>query len=121
VIQKLMKFDCPLRPLKLCPVKSAQAQINYGRVKAYQFVFKAELLSAPDFHRPGLEQRKKNLLIQFPRTMLVGIGERGSAWSSDFQMLQFTFTTSQPSGNLSEGMGATHLAEWHGNKLAPSM
>jgi len=52
--------------------------------------------------------------------MLIGIGKGGSAWGSDSQMLQFTLTASQTTGNFPEGMGSAQLTEVHSDKLAPA-
>jgi hypothetical protein len=40
--------------------------------------------------------------------------------SGDSQVFQFSLTVSEASDNLSEGVGATHLAEEHGHELAPT-
>jgi hypothetical protein len=71
-------------------------------------------------HPTPFKQLEKNLLIQFPGPVLVGISEGGSTWSGDSQMLQFALTASETSGNFSEGMGSAQLAEKHGHKLAPA-
>jgi hypothetical protein len=68
----------------------------------------------------SVKELKENLLVQFPWTVLIGIGQGGMARSSDTQMFQLTLTASKTSGNLTEGMGATQLAKQHGYKLTPT-
>jgi hypothetical protein len=106
VIQEQMEFDRPLGPSEPGPVKDAQAQIDRGRVEADQFVLKPKLLSLSGLHPTPFEQLEKNLLIQLPRTVFIGIGQGGAIGRSDAQMLQFSLAASQPSDNLSEGMGS---------------
>jgi len=52
--------------------------------------------------------------------MLVGVSQSGMTGGTDAQMFEFSFATSEPSGNLSEGMGSSQLTEEHGHKLAPT-
>jgi hypothetical protein len=115
-----MEFNRPLRPPKPCPVKNAQAQINRGGIQTDQFVLKPKLLSFSDLHSAAFEKLEKNLLIQFPGPMSIGIGQRGAIGGSDSQMPQFPFTASKASDNLPEGMGSAQLAEEHGHKLTPA-
>jgi hypothetical protein len=53
----------------------------------------------------SFKEPKKHLLIQFPGTMLVGIGQGRVTGSGDAQVFQFPLTASKTSGDLSEGMG----------------
>jgi hypothetical protein len=115
-----MKFDGPLGPSKPCPVKHAQTQIDRSGVKTDQFVLESKLLSASDLHPTAFEEMEENFLVQRPWSMLIGIGEGGSAWSSNSQMFQFTLTGSQTSGNFPQRMSSTQLTEKHGHKLPPT-
>ena len=51
MVQKQMKFDRPLGPSEMSPVKHAQTQIDGGRVETDQFVLEPELLSLVLFCR----------------------------------------------------------------------
>ena len=107
VIQKQMEFDRPFGPSEPCPVKDAQAQIDRGRIEADQFVLKPELLSPSDLHPTAFEQLEENFLIQLPGTVFIGISQGGAVGRSDAQMVQFPLAASQPSDDLSEGMGSS--------------
>ena len=78
VIQNQMKFDGSLGPAKPCPVKNAQAQINRGGIQTDQFVLKPKLPPLSTLHPTAFEQFEKNLLIQFPWPMFIGIGQGGT-------------------------------------------
>jgi hypothetical protein len=107
VIQEQMKFDRPLGPSEPCPVKDAQAQIDRGGVQTNQFVLKPKFLSLSGLHPAAFEQLKENFLIEFPGTVFIGISQGGAIGRSDAQMFQFPLAASQPSDDLSEGMGST--------------
>ena len=121
MIQKKMKLDGSFGPPELGPIKHLQTQINGGRIHADQFVFEPELF-LPDFdlNPASVKEFKKDMLIQFPGTMLVGIGQGGMARSRNAQMLQLPLAASKASGNLTEGMSAAQLAKEHGDKLTPT-
>jgi len=68
----------------------------------------------------ALEQLAKDPLVEFPRAVLIGISQGGMTRGGDSQVFQFTLTTPQPAGNLSERMGSPQLAEEHGHKLPPA-
>jgi hypothetical protein len=121
VIQKKMKLDGSFGPPELGPIKHFQAQINGRRVHADQFVFKPELLLSDFDLKPApVKEFDKDLLIEFPRTVLIGISQGGMARSRNAQMFQLPLTASKPSGNFAQGMGTAQLAEKHGHKLAPT-
>jgi hypothetical protein len=94
MIEKQMEFDRPLGPSEPSPVKDAQAQIDRGRVEAYQFVLKPKFLSLSGLHPTTFEQLEKNFLIQLPGTVFIGISQGGAMGYTDAQMLQFTLTAS---------------------------
>ena len=66
------------------------------------------------------KESKEHLLIKFPGTMFVGISQGGMAGSGDAQVFQFSFATSETSGDFPEGMGAAQLTKQHGDKLTPA-
>jgi len=47
------------------------------------------------------QQTEKNLLVELPRTMLIGIRKRGTIWSSNAQMLELALAAPQTVGYLS--------------------
>jgi hypothetical protein len=121
VIQKKMKLDGSFGPPELGPIKHFQAQINGTGIHADQFVLEPEL-SLPDFHLnpTPVKELDKDMLIQLPGTVPVGIRQSGMARSSNAQMFQLPLAASKASGNLTERMGPAQLAEEHGHKLIPT-
>ena len=120
VVQEHVQFDCPLGPSEMSPVKDAQAEVNGGRVEANQLVFESEFLRFRKLTSTSVQQLCKQMLIQLPGSVLIGVGQGRTTGSSDPQVLQFPLTTSEASSYLSEGMGSTQLAEKHGHKLSPA-
>jgi hypothetical protein len=120
MIQKQVKLDGSLGLAELGPIKHGQTQINGARIHTDQFVLEPERFL--DSHLPlaSFQKPKKHLLIQFPGTVFIRIGQGGAAGSRETKMLQLPFTASQPSGNLPEGMGTAQLTKEHGHKLAPA-
>jgi hypothetical protein len=121
MVQKKVKLDGSFGPAESGPVKHLQTQIEGGRIHTDQFVFKPKLL-LPDFDlSPApVKEFQKHMLIKFPWTMLVGIGQGGVTRSRNAQMFQLPLAASKASGNLPEGMSATQLTKQHGDKLAPA-
>ncbi len=124
MIQQQVQFDRPLRPPKLRPVKHAHRQVDDAPVQAHQLVLETELLpSTLAAHQfLAFEQRLlEHRLVQFPRPMLIRIGQRGLLGRHRHsQMLQLAFATRQPPTNLAQRMRPSQLAEQHGHKLAPT-
>ena len=53
--------------------------------------------------------------------MLVGVGQRGSAWRfGDTEMGQTTKATRQAVADIAKGISAAQLAKEHGDKLRPA-
>ena len=78
-------------------------------------LFRSLLLAEP--RQRGPEQ----FLEQSRRTMLVGVGQSGSAGRfSDAEMDQAAQTTRQPIADLAQGIGASELAKEHGDELRPA-
>jgi hypothetical protein len=116
-----MKLDGSFGLPELSPIKHLQTQINGTGIHANQFVLEPELpLSDFDLNPATVKEFDKDMLIQFPRAVLVGISQGRMAWSSNAQMLQLPLAASKASRNLTEGMGPAQLAEEHRNKLAPT-
>jgi hypothetical protein len=116
-----MKLDGSFGLPEPGPIKHLQTQINGTGIHADQFVLKPELsLSDFDLHPAPIKEFDKDMLIQLPGAMFVGISQGGMAWSRNAQMLQLPLAASKASGNLTEGMGSTQLAEEHGHKLVPT-
>jgi hypothetical protein len=115
-----MKLDGSFGLPELGPIKHFQTQINGARIHADQFVFKPELFLPNDLDAASFKELKKNLLIEFPWAVLIGIGQGGVAWSRNAQMFELPLTASKAPANLAERMGTAQLAKEHGHKLAPT-
>jgi hypothetical protein len=121
MVQKKVKFDSSFGPAEPGPVKHLQTQIEGGRIHTDQFIFKPKfLLPGFDLKPAPIKECQENMLIKFPGTMLVGIGQGGMTRSRNAQMLQLPLAASKASGNLPEGMSATQLTKQHGDKLPPA-
>jgi len=116
-----MKLDGSFGLSELGPIKHFQAQINGARIHADQFVLEPEFpLSDFDLNPAAIKEFDKDALVQLPGAVSVGIGQSGMARSRNAQMFQLSLAASKASGNLTEGMGPTQLAEEHGYKLGPT-
>ena len=90
MIQKKMKLDGSFGPPELGPIKHFQTQINGARIHADQFVFKPKLFLPNDLDTASVKELEKDLLIQLPGTVLIGISQGGMARSSNAQMFQLS-------------------------------
>jgi hypothetical protein len=120
VVQEQVQFDGPLGPSEMGPVKDAQTQVDGGRIEANQLVLESEFLLSWKLAPTSVEQLHKQMLIQLPGTVLIGVGQGRTTGSGNTQMFQFPFTASETPGNLPEGMSSTQLTEKHGHKLSPA-
>jgi hypothetical protein len=120
MVQEQMKFNGPLRPTEMSPVKHAQTQVDGRRVETDQFVFETERLCPRTFLSNPFKQVQEELLIKLPGAMGIGIGQRGPTRSRNAQVFEFSFAAPQTTGDFSQRMGSTQLAEEHGDKLAPA-
>jgi hypothetical protein len=116
-----MKFDGSFGSPELGPIKHLQTQINGTGIHADQFILEPEFpLSDFDLNPAPVKEFDKDMLVQLPGAVSVGIGQRRMARSCNTQMLQLPLAASKASGNLTEGMGPTQLTEQHRNKLGPT-
>src|ERR1017187_8815162 len=124
VVQQQVQLDRALRPAVFGPVEHAHRQVDDAPVQAHQLVLETELLPPalagdqfPAFEQGLLEHR----LVQLPRSMLIGIGQRGLLRRYRYsQVLQLSFAARQTAANLAQRMRASQLAKQHGHELAPT-
>src|ERR1019366_2095248 len=99
-------------------------QVDDAPVQAHQLVFETELLPpALVLHQFLAFEHgfSETLLDQFPRPMLIGVGQRGSLGCHRHpQMLQLPLATRQAAANLAQRMRLSQLAKQHGHELAPT-
>ena len=117
-----MQLDRPLCRPVFRSVEYAHRQVDDASVQAQQLVLETELLpSALALHQLlTLAQRLlEHRLVEFPRPMLIGVGQRGLLGiRRHAQMLQLPFATRQPTANLAQGMRPAQLAKQQGHELA---
>ena len=121
MVQKQMELYRPFRLTKLGPIKKAGAKLDHRGIQTEELVPESKLPLA-EIQLPALAQELvKYLLVQLPRPMFIGIGQRRSLRSRmEPQMLRFTKTTGQAAADLSQRMGLSQLAKKHGHKLVPA-
>ena len=81
---------------------------------------KSSLATPFGLSQTTIQQAVKNLFVQLPGSMLIGIAEGGALGRSDSKMMQFSFTAGQASADLPQAMSTAQLAKQHGDKLSPA-
>lgn len=119
VIEREVQLDRPLRPPERGPRKHLGAEVDHGCVQAEQLVLEAEFLRPAHLAAAG-EQLVEHLLVQLPRPVRIGVGQRGAARRRDPQVGQPAFTTGEPPADLAQRIRPPQLAEQHGDELAPT-
>jgi len=66
------------------------------------------------------QQLLKDLLVQLPGAVLIGISQGGTVGGGDSQVFSFPLAAPKAAGNFSEGMSPAQLAKEHGHELAPA-
>jgi hypothetical protein len=116
-----MQFDGSFGAPEFGPVEQRHRQVDDAPVQAHQLVLEAELLPPALTGHPLLafsEQLGEHRLEQFPRPMLVGVGQgRLLRRQRNAQMPQLASAAGQPAADLAQRVGAPELAEQHGYEL----
>src|SRR5258708_5526284 len=104
------------------PVEYRQTQFDHRAVDRQQFVLESEFtLVILGFLLASAQQILEDILIQLPRTVLVGVGQgRVRRRAIHAQMLQLPLAASQAARDLSQRLGMTKLAEHHRAELVPT-
>src|SRR5437016_5768242 len=112
---------------KLGPIKHRGAEIDHRGIQAQQGILESEFPLLPRSWLAGRQalalgqQLLKDRLLQLPRPMFVGVGQRGasrSRWQT--QVPKFPFTRGQASADFTQGLGVPQLTKKHGNELTPA-
>ncbi len=112
MIQKQMQFHGPLRLAKLGPIKKARAKLDHRGVQAEKLVAESKLSIVETQLLTTAQKLVKHLLVQLPRPMLIGVGQRRSFRRPlEAQMLRFSKTTGQTATDLPQRMGLPQLAK----------
>jgi hypothetical protein len=121
MIQKQVQLNGPFGSPKMGPIKHLQTEINDGGIHPDQSILESKLLF-PNLHLnpTAIKEPQEELLIEFPGTMFIGIGQGRMRGSSDPQMPKLPFTTSKASTNLTKRMGTSQLTKQHGDELTPT-
>ena len=109
-----MEFNRSFGPTEFGPVEKSHRKVDGRGIQAAQGVFETKFLLAGHLAATALKQVGKDFLVKLPWAVLIGISQGGTAGSSDSQVLQFSFATSDASGDFPERMGASELAKEHG-------
>jgi hypothetical protein len=99
---------------------AAFGQIDDAAVEAHQLILETKLLAAtPRGHLrlAFLQHLTEDRLVEFPRAVLVGIGQGG--FLGRFA-LRRRFTARQAHADLTQGLQLRHLAEQHRHELPPA-
>src|SRR5439155_12906307 len=112
------------REAKLGPIKHRGAEIDHRGIQAEQGILESEFPLLPRSWLAGRQalalgqQLLKDRLLQLPRPMFVGIGQRGasrSRWQT--QVRKFPSTRGQPSADFTQGLGLPQWTKKHGKEL----
>ena len=121
VVQQHVSLNAALGPAELRPRKHLDAQADRCRIERQQLVFKTELsLAQPQalFLAKPPQERVKQFLVEFRRSIFVGLRQRGFIRSRpDSQVHQFAHTTGKPVADLAQGIGVSQLAKQHCHQL----
>ena len=104
----------------MSPVKETDREIDNRGIQADEFVFKPEPFLAHSLVSETVKKSQEEFLIERPGAVFVGIGQGGAARGRNSQMLQFAFAAFQATGDFSERVGSSQVAEEHGHELAPT-
>jgi len=74
MIQHQMQFDRSLGLAELRPVIHGQTKVNDRGIQADQLVLETKLLLSSHLIPAKLKEIEEDLLIKFPRPVLIGIG-----------------------------------------------
>ncbi len=110
-----------LGPTERGPLEHLRAEIDHRGVECQQLVLEAKLLRARD-RLTACEQLIEHLLVQLPRPMRVGVGQRRALRRRihEPQMGQLALTTGQAAAYLAKRVRAPELTEQHRHELAPA-
>src|SRR5258708_14607098 len=120
VVQQQMQLHRSFGQAKLGPIKHGGAEIDDRGVQAQQGILESELPLLPRSWLAGRQdlalrqQLLKDRLLQLPRPMFVGVGQRGasrSRWQT--QVPKFSFTRGQASADFTQDRKSTRLNSSH--------
>jgi hypothetical protein len=121
MIEHQMQLHRPLGPAKPGPVEYLDTQIDDRRIQAHQLILESELPLPPHgLKTTTLQKVEEDQLVEFPRTVFVGISQAGATRGPDPQMGQLPLTASQSATDLPEAVCPPQLTEQHRHKLPPT-
>lgn len=118
-----MDFDGTLGGAVLGPVEDLGAEVDDGAVQAIEFagVQQRGLGVGRQFGAEVVQQIQEQILIDFPRAVLIGVGQRGVFGGfTDAEMDQFAFAGLEAFVDFAEALGLAELAEEHSDELVPA-
>lgn len=123
MIEEQVQLHRSLGGVEPGPGKHLHAQINHAAVQSEKLAGKLQriALRAGKLLAQMVDQRKKQILINLPTAVFIGMGERGvTGCLGHAPMHQFAFAGLQPLANLTQAVRLPQLAEQHRYKLIPT-
>jgi hypothetical protein len=121
MVQQQVKLHGPFGLSVLCPVKQRGAQPDERGIQAEEPVLEPELALAELQSLATTQELIKQLLLELPGPVLVGVGQgRSFGGILDAQMPGLAETAGQAAADLPQGVGLSQLAEHHGHELFPA-
>ncbi len=114
--------DGSLGPLNPGPLEHRGTQLDDRRIQSPQRVLAPNPPSRRGRHHLTLgEHLIDERLVQWPRPMSVGLGQRRPGWRSPHaEVNPFAQAGRQAAADLSERLRAPHLATQHGDEMSPA-
>ena len=121
MVEQEVKFDGPLGPAELRPIKHFQTEINDRRIQAEKFIFEAEGLWGGD-PLTAPKQLHEDFLEELPWSMRIGVRQRGAFRRvAHTKVSELSFYAGQTTADLAQAVRPAKLAKQHRNKLRPAV
>ena len=112
----------PFRAPELDPIEKRQRKVDHARVQTDRLVLEPGPLADPVSGDGGLalaEQLLEHGMVQRPRPMGVGAGQRGALRRVE-NARELALASGRAAADLAQTVSAAELTEQHGDQLAPA-
>src|SRR5580700_139957 len=117
-----MQFHSTFCPAKPGPVIHRHAEVNHAAIQTQQLVLKPEFLPPSHFPATFFQHLLKHRLVQLPRPMLIGVGQRRTLRALFHpKMPQLAFAGRQTPADLAQRLRTAQMTEQHGHHLGPTV
>jgi hypothetical protein len=123
VVEEKMDFHGAFGGAVLGPVEDLGAEVNDGAVQTVEFAGDQQrgLGMGGEFGAEMVQQGEKEILIDLPGAVLIGVGQGGMFGGfGDAEMDQFAFAGLESFVDFAEALGLAELTEEHGDELVPT-